>query len=430
MLLIYQALIESIVVGESVSDKKITAVAIMCIIAIAFSGFNIYLILNSTRVQQENLNRLQESIDEAGSRISEVEIELSSLNDTLNTLNVTELETVVETLYSNLSELTSELENLEERMLQQTPAAVYETTYKSVVVIRTPLGQGSGFLYGNQNLILTNWHVVEDETEIEVEFYDRTRMQATLVGGDAYSDIAVIKVNSTPHDAEALQLGNSSELWIGQQVVAIGNPLGFTGSLSSGYISQINKLIDLPPLIVPVLQLDITIAPGSSGGPLLDLHGTVVGITNAGTSVGFNFAIPSNIMKRAALSLKENGYYQHPFVGFSGIELNPETIRELNILNVDSFQTGILILEVVPDTPAEEAGLKEAVITQASDGSTAYEAMDIILEVDSHPIYTFEDWSSYIEENVSPSQTITLTLWRSGEIVSIEVTTTYRPDYE
>lgn len=412
------------------SDRKITAVAVMCIVAIVFSGFNTYLILNSTRIQQEHVNRLQNDVDDAESRIRAVEIELSSLNDTLNTFNVTELKTVVETLHSSLDELASELENLEGRMLQQTPAAVYETTYKSVVVIKTPLGQGSGFLYGKQNLILTNWHVVEDETEIEVEFYDRTRMQATLVGGDAYTDIAVIQVKSAPPDAEALQLSNSSELWIGQQVVAIGSPLGFTGSLSSGYISQINKLIDLPPLIVPVLQLDITIAPGSSGGPLLDLHGRVVGITNAGTSVGFNFAIPSNIVKRAALSLIENGYYRHPFVGFSGVELNPETIRELNILNVDPFQTGILILEVIPDTPAEEAGLKEAVITQAPDGSAAYEAMDIIVEVDGHPMYTFEDWSSYIEEKVSPNQTITLTLWRSGEIVSIDVTTTYRPDYE
>jgi S1-C subfamily serine protease len=417
-------------VGESMSDKKITAVAVMCIMAIVFSGFNTYLILNSSSIQQEHFDRLQNDVEETESMIRAVEIELSSLNGTLSTFNVTELKTVVETLYSNLNELASELENLEGRMLQQTPAAVYETTYKSVVVVRTPLGQGSGFLYGNQNLILTNWHVVEDETEIEIEFYDRTRMQATLVGGDAYSDIAVIKVNSAPPDAEALQLGNTSELWIGQQVVAIGNPLGFTGSLSSGYISQINKLIDLPPLIVPVLQLDITIAPGSSGGPLLNLYGTVVGITNAGTSVGFNFAIPSNIMKRAALSLKENGYYQHPFVGFSGAELNPETIRELNILNVDSFQTGILVLEVVQDTPAEDAGLKGAVVTQAPDDSTAYEAMDIILEVDGHPMYTFEDWSSYVEEKVSPDQTITLTLWRSGEIVSIEVTTTYRLDYE
>ena len=412
------------------SDRKITALAVVCIVAIIFSGFNVYLILNNTRIQQEHVNRLQKDVDDAENRIRAVEIELSRLNYTLNIFNVTELKTLVETLHLSLDELTFELENLEGRVLQQTPAVVYETTYKSVVVIRTPLGQGSGFLYGKQNLILTNWHVVEDETEIEVEFYDRTRMEATLVGSDVYSDIAVIEVKSMPPDARALQLSNSSELWIGQQVVAIGSPLGFTGSLSSGYISQINKLIDLPPLIVPVMQLDLTIAPGSSGGPLLDLHGRVVGITNAGTSVGFNFAIPSNIVKRAALSLIENGYYQHPFLGFSGVELNSETIRELNILNVDSFQTGILIWEVIPNTPAKEVGLKEAVITQAPDGSAAYEAKDIILEVDGHPMYTFEDWSSYIEEKVSPNQTIALTLWRSGEIVTIEVTTTYRPDYE
>ena len=284
-------------------------------------------------------------------------------------------------------------------------------------------------MYNSSYYIVTNWHVVEGATDIEVEFYDRTREKATLIGADAYSDVAVIRVESAPIDARPLNLGDSSELWIGRQVAAIGNPLGLTGSLSTGYISQINRLLDIPPIIVPVLQLDITIAPGSSGGPLLDLSGDVVGITNAGTGFGFNFAVPSNIAKRVASSLIDKGSYSHPLVGFSGVELNPETIRSLNILNVEPFQTGLLIMEVVPDSPAAEVGLRAAVRTVA-EGSPAYEAMDIILAVDGHPTITFEDWVAYVEEHVSPDQPITLKLWRSGQIVSIVVTTTYRPAYQ
>jgi len=400
------------------SNKALTA---LCIIAIAFSAINIYLLSINTRIQQEQLRELQNALEEAEDRIRAVESSLSNFADLMNSIN--------QSSFGNVTSQLLEIRKLLESLLTQTPGNVYDSVHQSVVVIRTPIGQGSGFLYTDQTLILTNWHVVESETDIEVEFYDGTRNKASVVGTDAYADVAVIKVSSAPPDANPLNLANSSKLYIGQQVVAIGNPLGLTGSLSSGYISQTNKLIDLEPIIVPVLQLDISIAPGSSGGPLLDLSGNVVGITNAGTGYGFNFAVPSNIVKRVALSIIEKGYYKHPFVGFRGIELDPDTIKEWNILNLDPFQTGLLIWEVLPDTPAAEAGLKGVIETQDSQGNTAYTPGDIILAVDGHLTRTFADWSSYIEEEVSPNQTITLTLWRSGQNVSVEVTTTSREAY-
>ena len=380
----------------------------MCVVSIVLSGFSVYLMLGVSQVQQEQLSELRATLDETRSRIVEVESALSNLTDLPDLL---------------------ELQERIDLLLNQTPASIYESAHRSVVVIRTQVAQGSGFLYDETNLILTNWHVVEDGTEIEVQFYDGSRKEASLIGGDPYSDVAIITVSGTPSDAKPLLLGDSSELYIGQQVVAIGNPLGFTGSLSSGYISQINKEIDLPPIVVPVIQLDITIAPGSSGGPLLDLSGNVVGITNAGTAYGFNFAVPSNIVKRVAPSLVETGEYEHAFVGFYGVELNPENIRDFNILNVEPFQTGILIWEVVPDTPAAEAGLQGVVETQDASGSPAYRARDIIQAVDGRPTPTFAEWSAYIEEYVSAGQTITLTLWRSEAIISVEVTTTSRPPY-
>ena len=467
------------------SNRNFKVVAIIAVVVIVFSAFNTYLILESIHVKEqlsiqnekldelqsaleqlnaheeeiselqnaleqlnvheeqikqiqttleqvnthgEQISELQSALDEAKSNIEEAKSNLSNLTNQMNALNqststgLAEIRTAVETLEGLISNL-STLEGIVDQLLNRTPMEVYEATYKSVVVIRTPMGQGSGFLYNTSNMILTNYHVVADETDIEIEFFDRTRTQATVVGSDAYADVAVLSVPTVPAEATPLNFGNQSS--IGQQVVAIGNPLGLTESLSVGYISQVNRLLDLEPIIVPVLQLDLTIAPGSSGGPLLDMSGNVVGITNAGTDVGFNFAVPVNIMKRVIPSLIEEGEYKHPFVGVSIVALSPEIITFFNILNVDQYQTGLLVMDVVPDFPADEAGLKPAVI-----GTQGYTAMDIILAVDGHPTFTTEDFTAYMEVEVSPGQSVTLTLWRSGVTESVDITTTERPPYE
>jgi len=379
------------------------------------------------------ISELQSALDEAKGNIEETKSNLSNLTNQINALNqststgLAEIGTAVETLEGLISDLSS-LEVIIDQLLDLTPTKVYEATYKSVVVIRTPAGQGSGFLYSTSNIIVTDYHVVTDETDIEIEFFDRTRTQATVIGSDAYADIAVLSVPTAPAEAKPLNFGNQSS--IGQEVVAIGNPLGLTESLSVGHISQINRLLDLEPIIVPVLQLDLTIAPGSSGGPLLDMSGNVVGITNAGTDVGFNFAVPINIMKRVIPSLLEEGEYKHPFVGVSILPLSPEIITFFNIINVDPSQTGLLVVDVVPDFPADEAGLKAAVNATTPDGSPGYTAMDIILALDDHPTLNMEDWSAYMEVEVSPGQSVILSLWRSGVISSVTVTTTERPPYE
>jgi serine protease Do len=386
------------------------------------------LALQQLNTQETQIDELQTALNEAKNDIQEAQSNLSNLSTQINSLNqnttrsLAEMETTIETLEETISNL-SNLEKIIEQINYLTPAEVYESTYRSVVVIRTPLGQGSGFLYNTSNIIITNYHVVEEETNIEIEFFDRTRTQATIIGSDPYADIAVLTVPTTPAEAKPLTFGNQTS--IGQEVVAIGNPLGLTDSLSVGHISQVNRLLDLEPIIVPVLQLDLTIAPGSSGGPLLDMYGNVVGITNAGTEVGFNFAVPVNIMTRAVSSIIETGEYKHPFVGISILALTPEVISGLNIVNVDTYQNGLLIMDVMPNLPAEQAGLNPAII-----GTQSITAVDIILAVDDNPTFTIEDWSAYMEVEISPDQTVTLTLWRSGETVLVEVTTTERPPYE
>ena len=379
--------------------------------------------------QEEQISELQTALDQAKNNIEEATSALSNLADQIGALNqststsLADITTTVETIEGLVSEI-SGLEELVDQLLRLTPVEVYAATYRSVVVIRTPIGQGSGFMFNTSNTIVTNYHLVAHETDIEIEFFDRTRTQATLIGSDAYSDVAVLAVSTAPAEAEPLTLSDQS-VNIGQQVIAIGNPLGLIESLSVGYISQVSRLLDLEPIIVPVLQLDLTIAPGSSGGPLFDLYGNVVGITNAGTEVGFNFAVPITILKRVIPSIISEGDYKHPFVGVSLLVLTPEVISSLNILNVDHYQTGLLVMDVFQNYPADQAGLNPAI-----NGAQSYTAVDIILAVDGHSAFSLEDWVAYMEVEVSPNQVVTLTLWRSGVTASVTLTTTERPPYE
>jgi len=380
-------------------------------------------------IQTEQITGLQIALNEVKTDLTDATLTLNTLSNQLIVLNQstsTELSKLHETI-GNVEDVISEISGLEELFTVlniKTPAEVYNESHKSVVLITSPVGQGSGFMFGDQNTIITNYHVVEDETNIEIQFFDRTRTQATIVGSDPYADIAVLAVSLSPSEAKPLTFSNQT-VGIGQQVVAIGNPLGLTESLSVGYVSQINRLLDLEPIIVPVIQLDLTIAPGSSGGPLLDLYGNVVGITNAGTDVGFNFAVPVDIMKRVIPLLLSEGKYKHPLVGFSIIALTPEIIVDLNILNINTSQTGLLVVDVVDNSPAAKAGLTPAIVED--QGITA---VDIVLAVDGHRTLTLEDWTVYVELEVSPGQTITLNLWRSGVTSSVIVTTMERPPYQ
>jgi S1-C subfamily serine protease len=313
------------------------------------------------------------------------------------------------------------LEEQLDQLTQQTPAYVYDYAYKSVVLITTQTAQGSGFLFENENTIITNYHVVESATDIDIQYFDGSRTNANIIGSDPYSDLAVLQVSISPDESEPLHLSNEP-VTIGQQVVAIGNPFGSTDSLTVGYISQLNRVIDIYPLIVPVFQLDLTITFGNSGGPLLDLNGNVIGVTNAGTLYGLNYAIPLNIIERVVPSLTTDGEYQHPYVGVSLIGLTPDLITFFNISNLNHYQNGLLVADVFPGYPAEEAGLNPVIYEQYG-----IIAVDIILAVDGNQLFTIEDWVAYVETQISAGETITLSLWRSGEISSIEVTTTQRP---
>jgi S1-C subfamily serine protease len=433
------------------SQRNTTILAVLCVASVLFSGINTALIIGNQntqqRVNEENaaaLVEVQQSLDaingslQAG--LTKLQGELDSLEG-LSDARISALQGQIAGLRlsfsSNLTrirdELGSDIDSLRgiiEEQGSRTAESVYEAVYKSVVVVETTLGQGSGFIYDDEGHIVTNWHVVEGQTSAEVEFYDESWSSAVIAGVDPYADVAVLTVSRTPSGVTPLILGNSSLCSVGQEVVAVGAPFGLTGSLTSGHISQLNKRVEDPdiPLVIDTIQIDVSIAPGSSGGPLLDLEGRTLGITSYGAGYGINFAVPSSIISRVASSIVEKGYYQHPYIGISSTDLNPDAIEELRVQNVSPDQTGMMILEALPGLPAEEAGLQAAVTTVVG-GQTAYIARDIIIGVDGRTVRSWEDWAAYVEEHASPGQQMTLRLWRSGTVAEVTVTPTARPQY-
>jgi len=438
----------------------------LLVIALILSSYSVYIVYRTDNLRRNEIEDLRSEADETDLRISGILSSLESLSTEIEDLSnikqglenlsadleeikvlvgesggdIDALRTDFKALSESLTGVSEELTSVEEVLAgfeeeiagisTATPASVYESARKSVVLIRADTVQGSGFVWRTPNYILTNWHVVNETDTVTVEFYDGTRRPATVLGLDAYSDVAVLSISGVPDEAVPLELGNSSAIYIGQQVVAIGNPLGYSGSLSSGVISQVNEKIDLPPLIIPVLQLDVTIAPGSSGGPLLDLHGNVLGITNAGTFYGFNFAVPSNVVERVAESILATGEFRHPLVGFWGVLLTPDVVEEFNLVNVDVYQNGIVIFDVMEGYPAAEAGLRPAEDTIDDEGLPGFITRDIIVAVDGITIRVWSAWDVYFAEEVSPDQTIVLTLLRDGSLEEVELVTTYRDPYE
>ncbi|MDQ3854631.1 MAG: trypsin-like peptidase domain-containing protein, partial [Thermoproteota archaeon] len=260
---------------------------------------------------------------------------------------------------------------------------LFEETQQSVVQVSGTLSEddpffgislGSGFIYDNIGHIITNYHVVagSNPDDISITFIDGTVYRARVVGTDQYSDLAVLRVqDDIPTDKLIpLPLSNSSGLRVGQEVVAIGNPFGLSGSMTEGIVSGLNRLIPVyqdpfsdvaaPAFSIPdVIQTDAAINPGNSGGPLLNIQGEVVGINSAifsttGGFAGVGFAVPSNTIAKVAPVLIERGFFEHPWLGVSGIDMTPEIAEAIGL----GEPRGFLVIEVTPGGPADSAGVQ------------------------------------------------------------------------
>ncbi|MCB8979301.1 MAG: trypsin-like peptidase domain-containing protein [Ardenticatenaceae bacterium] len=304
--------------------------------------------------------------------------------------------------------------------------------------------QGSGFVYDKEGHIITNNHVVADATRITVIFSDDTEAEAEIVGTDPGSDLAVIKVDVDPDHLKPVVIGDSDSLQVGQLVAAIGNPFGLTGSMSTGIISGLGRTLPggatspsgVAFNIPDIIQTDTAINPGNSGGPLLNLSGEVIGVNTAiqtnGTTFGttpsfggISYVVPSNILTQVVPQLIENGEISYPWLGISGTTLTDDLATAMD-LPVE--QNGVLVYEVIEESPAAVAGLQGSDEQTTINGFNAIIGGDVITKMNDQVINDFDDLLTYIVRQTSVGQTVTLEIIRDGETQTIEVTLLARPE--
>ena len=291
---------------------------------------------------------------------------------------------------------------------------------------------GSGFVFDLFGNIITNAHVIDNADNITVTFLDGSQYNASIVGMDKFTDIAVINVEEKPDYLHPLEIGDSSALKVGEPVAAIGNPFGLSGSMTSGIVSQIGRLLpshDTGFSIPNVIQTDAAINPGNSGGPLLNMNGEVMGINTAiqsgtGQSAGIGFAVPSNTISKVVPVLITEGKYSHPWIGISGQDINPDLAKIRNL----NHSKGFLIVTVIPDSPAEMAGLKGVSEIEKIDNKEYPKDGDIIISVDGKEVRKISDILIHLQEEKSVGDEMILGIIRNGEQMDIILTLIVRPD--
>jgi len=289
---------------------------------------------------------------------------------------------------------------------------------------------GSGFLIDDQGSILTNFHVISGARSIEVTLSDRTRHPAKLIGRDRVSDLAVIKI-SDRKGLPFLKLGSSDNLQVGQKVLAIGNPFGFQGTLTTGVISALGRSIRDQDgrLLEDLIQSDAAINPGNSGGPLLNSRGQVIGINTAifgpGTNVGIGFAIPATAAHEILADLLQVGRVRRAFLGVIGQEVTPAIAQLLDL----PVSQGLLVYRVTPGGPAEQAGIRPGQELVLIGNEEFVIGGDLIVEVDGTPIANPQELGRYVLRK-RPGDGIRMTLYRGKRRMSLDVKLGERPDRE
>lgn len=306
-------------------------------------------------------------------------------------------------------------------------------------------GIGSGFVYDSVGHIVTNNHVVAfnfGNNEYIVTFLNGNAYEASLVGNDPFSDLAVLKiVNPKATDVHPLILSTSLPL-VGDTAVAIGNPFGLSGSLTVGVISAVGRLLptsggedsqfmgsaassfDIPD----VIQTDAAINPGNSGGPLLNMKNEVIGInsaiySNTGSNAGIGFAIPSSTITKVVQSIITTGDYKHPYLGVTGVDVTPQLAKIFGLINAKGF----LVTDITPGSPASKAGFHTGGVSYDQQGQIINSYGDIIIKIDGNDVRKIDDILTYLEREKKVNDTVTLTLIRDNQLADISVVLGSRP---
>lgn len=314
---------------------------------------------------------------------------------------------------------------------QDTFINLYDRVNPGVVNIVTNGGQGSGFVYDLEGHIVTNNHVIDGATSISVRFAAGNEVPATLVGASADSDLAVIKVDVPAGALTPIQLGSSDSVRVGQIVVAIGNPFGLQGSMTTGIVSGLGRLLDEGQdfSISDIVQTDAAINPGNSGGPLLNLDGQVIGVNTAiespvRASSGIGYAVPVDVVGKAVPQIIATGQVSYPWLGVSGVELNATLAQAMDL---DADQRGVLVDRVIAGGPSAGSGLRGSNSQTTIEGQAVRIGGDIIVGIDDKTVQDFDDLLTYIVQDTEVGQTVTLNILRDGQPTRVEVTLEARP---
>jgi S1-C subfamily serine protease len=294
---------------------------------------------------------------------------------------------------------------------------------------------GSGFVYDQEGRIITNHHVVSDVEQVDVRFVDGDTYTAKVVGKDPYSDIGILQITDPEFFKKGvapLKIANSSEVQVGEQIIAIGNPFGLSGTLTTGVISQMGRLLpnDVTGYSISnTIQTDAAINPGNSGGPLLNMKGQVVGMntaifSNTGVYSGVGFAIPSNMLLKEIPVLIERGSYTHPWLGFTAKDLSPDVAGSLGLAR---NYKGAAVVSVVENSPADKAGIRGEVVKESFGGGQVVSSGDIVTKIDGLSVKSMDDVISHLDESKKVGDKVILTVNREGKNVDVIVTLEERP---
>lgn len=292
-------------------------------------------------------------------------------------------------------------------------------------------GVGSGFVFDKKGHVITNAHVIENAQKVVVTFLDGRSYNAEVIGYDEFTDIGVIKVNADFSLLHPLSLGDSSNLKVGEQIAAIGNPFGLSGSMTSGIVSQLGRLLPSGSgySIPDVIQTDAAINPGNSGGPLLNMRGDIVGINTAiqsttGEFTGVGFAVPSKTIAKIVPSLITKGEHDHPWIGISGRDIDPDLAKVLKLKDA----VGFLIVTVVENSPAAKAGLHGSQDLVSVEGINYPKGGDVILSVDGIEVRKIDDILIHLQRAKSVGDEMVLEVLRDNRTTNVTIILEERPN--